>query len=121
MGKGAALALKITGDASGGIDALDDFDRKADRAGGTMSKFGGLVVAGAAAGGAALLALGVSAYDAASNAQQAAGAVDAVFGKNAAQMKSYAAGAAETVGLAASEYNQLASVLGAQLSNAGYA
>lgn len=121
MSRGATLALKITGDVSGGISALDEADGKASRLGGTMGKLGAGIAAGAAAGAAALVGLGISAYNAASDAQQAAGAVDAVFGANAAQMKAYAAAAVDTVGLSASAYNQLSSVLGAQLSNAGFA
>jgi hypothetical protein len=117
VAKSAVLALKITGDASGATRALGDADDKS-------RKFGkGLAVAGAAAGAAigAIGILGKAAFDSASNLEQQAGAVDAIFGKNAAKMHGYAKAAAQTVGLAQSEYSQLASVLGAQLSNAGFA
>ncbi|MET0995454.1 MAG: hypothetical protein ABWY20_15840, partial [Mycobacterium sp.] len=65
--------------------------------------------------------LGKAAFDSASELQQQAGAVDAVFGAGAAQMHKFAADAAQTVGLAASEYDKLAAVLGSQLTNAGFA
>jgi hypothetical protein len=81
---------------------------------------GGLA-AGAGVALGAVAVLGKAAFDSASNLQQQAGAVDAVFGANAEKMHAYAKDAAETVGLAQSEYSQLASVLGSQLSNAGFA
>jgi hypothetical protein len=51
--------------------------------------------------------------------QQAIGSVDSVFGKNAGQVKQWANSAATDVGLAKSEYMELASVMGAQLKNMG--
>jgi phage-related protein len=71
-------------------------------------------------------ALGVAALkgadmviDAASEQQQAMGAVDSVFGKSAATIKGWAAAAADSVGLAATEYANMAAIVGAQLGNLG--
>lgn len=110
------LALKITGDASGAKRAFHDAEGSA---GGFGKKMAG-VAAGAAAALGAVAAVGMAAFESASNLEQQAGAVDAIFGKNAAKMHGYAKQAATTVGLAQSEYSELASVLGAQLSNAGF-
>lgn len=72
------------------------------------------------------VALGVAALkgadmviDAASLQQQAMGAVDSVFGDSADTIKEWAQSAAESVGLAASEYAQMAAVVGSQLTNLG--
>lgn len=64
-------------------------------------------------------ALAVAAGNAASDLQQATGAVESVFGAHAAQVKEYAENAATNVGLAASEYSQLSAVVGSQLKNMG--
>jgi hypothetical protein len=117
MAKSAVLALKITGDASGARRALGQAEEKAGGFGSKLSKVG--LVAGAAIG--AVIAVGKAAFDSASNLQQQAGAVDAIFGKNAKKMHAYAAQAATTAGLATSEYDQLAAVLGSQLNAAGFA
>jgi hypothetical protein len=116
VAKSAVLALKITGDASGAKRAFADADGSAGRFG----KGAAVAAAGAAAAAGAILGLGKAAFDSASNLEQQVGAVDAIFGKGAAKMHGYAKQAAQTVGLAQSEYSQLASVLGAQLSNAGF-
>ena len=77
------------------------------------------------AGGAALAvgglstALGVKAVRSASALEQAVGGLEAVFKKNAPAMLKFADGAAESVGLAKSEYAELATVLGSQLKNMG--
>jgi phage-related protein len=47
------------------------------------------------------------------------GAVDSVFGKSAATIKGWAAAAADSVGLAATEYANMAAIVGAQLGNLG--
>lgn len=120
-GKGATLALKITGDASGAKRALDEVEGKAGSFDGVFKKAGAGIVAGLAGATAALGAFGVAAFNAASDAQQASGAVDAVFGKFAGGIKASAAAAADEVGLAAADYNQLASLIGAQLNGTGMA
>lgn len=116
-GKGATLSLKITGDASDGIRALDQAEGKT----GLLSSGFAKAAAGAAVVGGAVLALGKQAFDAASDLQQNAGAVDAIFGTYAGKMHGYADQAAQAVGLSKSQYSEMAAVLGAQLKNAGYA
>ena len=63
--------------------------------------------------------LGKMAFSAASEAQQAVGAVESVFGEQAAAVQRFADSSAQSVGLATSQYDQLAAVLGAQMKNLG--
>jgi phage-related protein len=73
----------------------------------------------AAAIGAGVVLFANQAVKSASRTQQAMGAVDSVFGKSAGQVKKWSEQASTSVGLAASEYSELASVMGAQLKNMG--
>jgi hypothetical protein len=60
------------------------------------------------------------AFDAASNLEQMAGSVDAVFGESAvADRTSSPPTRTRAVGLSTADYDQLASVIGSQLQNAG--
>ena len=77
------------------------------------------IAAGAAVGGAALLALGKSSFDAASDLQQSTGAIDSVFGDWALDIEQSAQAAAGAVGLPTAAYENLAAVLGSQLKGAG--
>ncbi len=89
---------------------------------GTVTKRAGkAIAAGLAVAGAATAAFGVKAVKSASELEQSVGAVDAIFKQNAGQVHAWAKGAASDVGLARNEYNELASVLGAQLKNGGTA
>lgn len=117
MAKTAVLAIKIISDAK---DAVTGMDSAAD----STSKFeGNLKKAGVASGVvlAGMVALAKEAGDAASELQQAGGAVDSVFGSYASSVHDLAAGAAQDVGLSKTEYSNLAAVLGAQLGNLGIA
>jgi len=117
MGRGAVLSLKITGDAAGATRAVDETE---SRLGGFGKSLGKL----AALGGAAfavdkVVDFGKEAFDAASNLEQMAGSVDAVFGKSAGQIDALAAKAHAAVGLSTADYDQMAAVIGSQLKNAG--
>src|SRR5690606_36358728 len=90
---------------------LDNYASRLDRLEGDLDRLSG-PAAGAVA---AIGGIGVAAYNAASEAQQAAGAVEAVFGRFASQINSNAQNAATSVGLATSEYQNFATVLGSQL------
>lgn len=119
-GKTAVLALKITGDASDAKRAVDDADGKLD---GFGKKIGGLGLAvtagvGVAAGGLAMF--GKAAFDAASNAEQALGGINSVFGDWALDIEQAADGAATSVGLSKTSYEELAAVIGSQLKGAGF-
>lgn len=84
---------------------------------GGLGKIGGVFAAGFVA--TKVLKFGADAIQAASDTQQAFGAIDSVFGQNAKVVKDWANGAAESVGLARSEYGNLAVVLGSMLKNTG--
>lgn len=73
----------------------------------------------AAAGAAAIGAAGAKAVSAAADLEQSTGAIEAVFKSGADQMKAYADTAASTVGLTKNEYQELGTLLGAQLKNGG--
>jgi hypothetical protein len=113
---------------------LERFGRSADTVGTTTTRneskvrrFGSAIGAAArtfgplaaAAAAGAVLKFGVDAVKAASDTQQAFGALDSVFGQNSARVKAWAENAATQVGLARGEYAQLATTLGASLKNSG--
>jgi len=68
---------------------------------------------------AAIAGVAIAAGNAASELQQSTGAVESVFGQYADGIKQNAEAAAEAVGLSKNSYQELASVLGAQLKNMG--
>ena len=116
-GKGAVLAIRIISDASKAGKGFDD-------AAGRVARFqGGLDRASAAAGGvlAAVGAVATQAYKDASALEQSSGAVASVYGKHSAAIVAQAEAAADAVGLSQNAYQELSSVLGAQLSSMGYA
>jgi phage-related protein len=67
----------------------------------------------------AIAGIGAATIKSASDMQQALGGVDAVFGKNAAVVKQWAADAGTSVGLSTAEYSTFAAQIGAQLKNLG--
>lgn len=113
--KTTTLTVKILTDASGAKKGADEAATTYDKLASGVNK---AVPAAAAVVGALALAGGAAA-SAASRTEQAFGALDSVFGKNASVVKSWADDAAQSVGLAKSEYAELASVIGAQLNNLG--
>lgn len=124
MARSAVLSLKITGDASSSVRALGETEAKAAHLSGVAGKLGGVLgklgtaLAGAFAVGQ-VIDFGKATFDAASNLEQMAGSVDAVFGKFAGNVHAQAQDAATAVGLSEAAYSQMASVLGSQLKNAG--
>lgn len=114
-GKSTTLAIRIVADnqAKAGLGSA------ATEVDGFGSKLG-KVNAALTATMAGIGLLGKASVNAASDAQQNAGAVEAVFGKYAAGIEKTASKAATTVGLSSSAYEQMAAVLGSQLTNAGY-
>ena len=115
MGKTAILSLRIIGDATSAVSSLGQTDDAAGRMSRGMDK----AAAASSVALAGIAGMAAVAGNAASEAEQAVGGVDAVFGQYAERMKQYAADAAQTVGLSATEYNTLATVLGSQLKNMG--
>lgn len=111
----AVLAIKIITDTKDAVAGMEGATGKVGKFQGALSK----AAIPAAIAGAAIIKFGSDAVDSASRLQQAMGGVDAVFGRNADKVKSWAADAAKTLGLSASDYGELAAQIGAQLKNAG--
>jgi hypothetical protein len=115
-GKSAILTVKILTDASQAGKGVDQATTKLGKFSSGLSR----VTPYAAAAGAGLVAFGKSTTDAAAKTEQAMGAVETVFGKSSGNVKSWAADAANSVGLAESEYATLAAQVGGQLQNMGF-
>lgn len=113
----ATLRIDILTNALKAKREMGQVEDQAGKLGGGLKKLGG-VVAGAFAVGA-IVGFGKEVYNAASSVQQSFGAVDSVFKKNSGEVKKWASSAAGDVGLAKSEYANLAALLGSQLTNMG--
>ncbi|MFS0267194.1 hypothetical protein ACL1CM_08075 [Corynebacterium striatum] len=115
MGKPARLSVQILADAAkakaGFNDAASGIDKLEDKAQKVAA------VLGAASAG--VITLGKQAFDAASSLQQSTGGVEAVFQGQADSIKRLADEAAQAAGLSKNEYQELATVMGAQLKNMG--
>lgn len=115
MGKSLILAVKIIGDASDAIKAMDSTASASDKFAKGLN-----TAASVSAIGLGAIAVGAKvAVDAASDLEQSTGAVSSVFGEYAGEMTKYAEGAADAVGLSQNQYNESAVLLGAQLKNMG--
>lgn len=126
MSKSAILSVRIIADAAkakaGLNDAAGSVDKFEKSAGSSMAKFEkhlNRATAAMSAASAGVIAMGKQALDAASNLQQSTGAVESVFKSQAHQVLQFSNAAAQAVGLSKNQYNELASVLGAQLRNIG--
>lgn len=113
------LGIDIDADASG-------VDRGVGRASGSLGRLGGFAAGAGRAIGLGLGAAGAAAgfvakevAESSSRTQQAMGAVETVFGKASDRVLKWADDAATSVGLAKSEYAELATVVGSQLQNMG--
>lgn len=117
MARTAILAIRIISDATKaakGFQQAETGTAKFERRLGTARRTAGLV-------GVALVGAGAAARKYASEAQQSAGAVEAVFGRQAGAVRKAARSAAKDLGLARSEYENMSAVFGAQLKNLGVA
>lgn len=113
---GRTLTVYLAADTSKAAAQLGTFQKG-------MSKLGA-VAAGAAAGGlaiagAAAVAFAADSVRAASDAEQAWGAVRSVFKGNAATIREWSRTSARELGLSAAAYQQLAATVGAQLRGMG--
>lgn len=87
---------------------LDNFEKKVGKASRVAALAGG-----------AVLGLGAKAISAASDLEQASGAVESIFKGQSAAVDELGRNASRAVGLSNSAYSQTAAVLGAQLQNLG--
>ena len=113
--RSAILSVRILADAQNAVAGMQKTSGAAGLLGKAFGALAGLAV------GKKLLDFGRDAVTAAGELEQSAGAVDAVFGKSSGQMEKWAAGAATAVGLTKNEYNELGTLIGAQLKNGGTA
>lgn len=111
----AALLVRIVSDVRDGVDGMRQVKSEAGGLKGAMQK----AQPAAKATAVALLAAGAAAAKYASDLQQSTGAVDSVFKEHAATVQANAQNAAQSVGLSTNAYQEMASVIGAQLKNMG--
>jgi hypothetical protein len=113
----ASILIKVDTDARA---AAGEIRRTGTSIGGLGSSWKKAALAsGIAAAGAVAVQFGTDIVDAASRSEQSVGAVESVFGRTASAVERHAARAAEAVGLSATEYRELATVLGAQMDAKG--
>lgn len=115
LGAEALLRIKVVTDATSAAAGLDKQASSASKFGSAMRK----AALPAAAVVAGLVGVGKAAVSSASDLQQAEGAVEAVFGKQADAVKKAAGAAATTMGLSSAQYENYAALVGTALQNAG--
>ena len=115
MAKTAILKVRIISD---GSEAGKGFGQAGKGLDAFENKVGKASKVAAVAGGA-VLALGAKAVSAASDLEQASGAVESIFKGQSAAVDELGRNASRAVGLSNSAYQQTAAVLGAQLKNLG--
>src|SRR6185437_15916285 len=115
-GKSAVLTVRILTDASKAQAGAQQASSTYDRMGKDIEK---LAVPAAIAAGA-IAVLGKQAIDAASEQQQAFGAVQSVYGAASQSVLDYAATASKSLGLSKAAYANAAAVIGAQLQGLGF-
>ena len=103
---------------------IDEANRQLTNFGQSASRLGGTIKGAFAAAGAAIIASGVvegfkQIVNAASELQQTTGAVQAIYKDYAGGVIAQSNKAAQAVGLSASSYQSLASLIGSQMKNAG--
>lgn len=124
MSKSAILSVRIIADAAKAKAGFDDAEKQVGSFTSTIDKMAPTVDKAAGYATAAAAAYGAFAYDAmqsASELEQANGAVASVFKEQAGQIDELAKGASKSVGLAESQYKEMAAVMGSQLGNMGIA
>lgn len=115
MSKTAILSVRIVSDAKKAIAGFDNVAKKLDGLEGAAKKAAGF----GTAAGAAWIGLAGQAVSAASDMEQASGAVEAVFQDQADAVMKLADNAAQAVGISSSEYANMSALMGAQLKNLG--
>lgn len=115
-GKSAVLTVKILSDASKATQGLDSAAGKVAKLQDGARK----ALPAATAIAAGLAAVGVAAVKAASEQEQAQGAVAAIYGESAAAVDQYSKTSVDRLGLSAAAYMNYSALVGAALQNAGF-
>jgi hypothetical protein len=119
VARSAVLKIDVIVDEKGAVRGVNATEQKMGGLGRTAGRVGKAVAVGLGAIGVAAGAMAVASVKSASAVEQSTGAVESIYGRAAASVKRYAADAAVNLGLAKSEYQDLAAVIGAQLTNMG--
>lgn len=98
---------------------LDKLTNSAKKVAGTFVQVGKAAVAAGAAASAAFGAISFKAVQMAGDLEQSTGAVEAIFKDTAGKIKGYASTAASSFGITKNEFQELSTLLGAQLKNGG--
>ena len=98
---------------------LDKLTNGAKKVAGTFVQVGKAAVAAGAAASAAFGAISFKAVQMAGDLEQSTGAVEAIFKDTAGKIKGYASTAASSFGITKNEFQELSTLLGAQLKNGG--
>lgn len=120
MANTAILAIRIVGDASSGVRALDQTSAKSSKLAGvmgTVAKAGALAFAAA---GVAAVKFGSDAIGAASDLNETLSKSKIIFGDNAKAMQKWAAGAATSAGLSKQAALEAAAGFGDMFSQIGF-
>lgn len=124
MTTAASISAKLILDSKDYDKGIDQAKSKAGdlkdrlgKVGKTMMGVGAAMTAGLTV---PIVAFGVAATGAASDLEESVNAATVVFGEGAETILEFGRNAAETVGLANSEFNQLGAVTGALLTNLGF-
>ena len=107
------VKIGVKDEASATIDSVSN--GITGKLGGAISKFGTVAVAGLAAVGSAVAAVGSAAFTAAADYEQLIGGVETLFGSSADTVSAYAQQAYQTAGLSANEYMEQATSFAASL------
>ena len=99
MAKSGTVVVKITGDARGLKNALDESEGRLSHFGGKVGGFAKTVGLGLAAGTAAAGVFGWKAVGAASDVNEAFSKMDTIFGASSGTIDKWSKGAAENIGL----------------------
>lgn len=113
--KTAILSVRIISDAKKAVAGFKEAVGGLDKLQGGLKK----VAPAATVASAAVVAMGKQALDSASALEQSTGAVESIFKGQSDAVKALAQDAANAVGLSANQYQEFASVMGAQLKNLG--
>lgn len=111
------FVLKIVGDVTSAQKGLDTLSSDTEKASGKMS--GAFKLVAGAVSAVAIVEFGKSVVSAASDQEQAVGALNSVFKEYSDQMNDFGKTTAENLGISRAEFSQLAAVTGSMLKNAG--
>lgn len=115
MAADTKLIIRIITDAKDAVSGIGDVQQSSKGFNETMR--GLAAPAGIALG--AITALGAASLSAASDLEQSAGGVTAVYGEQAREIQKFAKTASDSLGLSETAYNNFAAVVGAQFKNLG--